>query len=189
MSLLRTICTMILLTLAVPSVWGQDCLSDLFPIKEVDLLDPEDRWPEMMELEDSVRTVVLTSLGFVDTTGAPYDRVDGYEVFRCTGEEGVEFVAYYLNGNVDEHDDYVYLVTQREDRWVDKMLVAQLQTTCSSTYLRACRVTEGPVLRVDQLEHRFDCETQEFVDTGVLPAFLMEIRTDGTFNEVEIEEE
>lgn len=180
---------MILLTLAVQSVWGQECLSDLFPIKEADLLEPDDRWPEMEELEDSVRIAVLTNLGFVDTTGAPYDRVDGYEVFRCDGPAGLEIVAYYLNGNVDEHDDYVYLVTKRGDRFVDKMLVAQLQTSCSSTYLRASTISDRGVLRIEQLEHRFNCESQEFVETDVLPAFGMEIRDDGTFNEVDLEDE
>ncbi len=189
MSHLRTIYTMILLTLAVPSVWGQECLSDLFPIAEKDLLEPDDRWPEMMELEDSVRTAVLTTLGFVDTTGAPYDRVDGYEVFRCDGPSGMELVAYYLNGNVDEHDDYVYLVVQRGERTVDKMLIAQLQTSCSSTYLRASTIDARSVLRIEHLEHRFNCDSQEFLGTDVLPAFGMEIRDDGTFNEVEIKEE
>ena len=189
MSLLRTILTMILLTLAVPYGRAQECVNYLFPITEADLLELDDRWPDMVELEDSVRVEVLTTLGFVDTAGAPYDRVDGYEVFRCTDSDGTILTAYYLNGHVDEHDDYVYLTTMRGDRIVDKMLVAQLQTSCSVTYLRASALRDDGVILIQQLEHQFNCDTQEFVETVLLPTFGMEIRTDGTFNEVEVASE
>jgi len=189
MSRFLTIITMTFLTLLVPSARGQECLGDLFPITEAHLLEPGDRWPERIELEDSTRTSVLTTLGFVDTTGAPFDRIDGYEVFRCEGAYGIDLVAYYLNGHQDEHDDYVYLVTQRDGSMVDKMLVAQLQTSCSVTYLRASALRDDRAIMIQQLEHQFNCETQEFVETTVLPSFGMEIRSDGTFNEVELESE
>jgi len=189
MSRFLTIGTMIFLTLLVSSVSGQECLQTLFPITEADLLEPGDHWPDRVELEDSVRTAVLTSLGFVDTTGAPYDRVDGFEVFRCDDADGRELVAYYLDGHQDEHDDYVYLVTLRDGRVVDKMLVAQLQTSCSVTYLRASTLRDDGVMVIQQLEHQFNCDSQEFVETSVLPFFGIEIRADGTFNEIELETE
>lgn len=180
---------MIFLTLITSSASGQECFAELFPITEADLLEPGDRWPERIELEDSTRTLVLITLGFVDTTGAPFDRVEGYEVFRCEGSYGIDLVAYYLNGHLDEHDDYVYLVTLRDGRIVDKMLVAQLQTSCSVTYLRASALRDNNAIMIQQLEHQFNCETQEFVETAVLPSFGLEIRSDGTFNEVEMESE
>ena len=180
---------MIILTLVVSSVQAQECVTELFPVTEAHLLEPEDQWPEAIELEDSTRTETLTFLGFIDSTGAPYDRVDGYEVARCPLEDGLSLVAYYLNGHVDEHDDYVYVITEREGRLVDRMLVAQLQTSCSSTYLRASAWRTDGVIVIQQLEHRFDCDTQDFIETTKLPAFAMEIRADGTFNEVPLEKE
>lgn len=169
------------------AVAAQPCFGDLLPIGETDLLEPQDRWPEGIDLADSTRSAVLQSIGFVDTTGAPLSRVDVTEIHRCAAESGIEYVLYYLNGHADEHDDYVYVTTQRDGTILFRVLIAQLQTTCEFTYLRACTLRTDGGLLLHQLEHRFDCSSQEFLRTDVLRSIAVDLRSDGSFNETVLE--
>lgn len=165
------------------AVAAQPCFADQVRIAEADLLEPGDRWPEMSEPEDSTRAAILTAIGFVDSTGTPLDRVDVFEIHRCGFDADLEYVLYYLNGHADEHDDYVYLTTQRNGAILFRVLIAQLQTTCEYTYLRACTVRADGGLLLQQLEHRFDCTSQEFLRTDVLRSIAVDLRNDGSFNE------
>ena len=176
-----------LLFASASPVSAQACWEDLFPITEQHLLEPDDRWPTWEELEDSTRTMVLVSLGFVDTSGAALGRVDAYRIASCDVKDGHTVTAYYLNGHVDEHDDYVYLTSERDGTIISRVLVGQLQTSCDFTFLRACIVGSPGTLTIAQLEHRFNCETQEFVDTRSLPSLTVHLDSDGVFHEAVVE--
>ncbi len=163
------------------------CFDGLLPIREQDLLEPQKRWPDMVRIQDSTRAHLLDNIGYADSLGAIPNNIRLFELHRCPytygGAENIELVAYLVRGAEGDRDESVWLVTWREKAIVARTLIGQLQTNCSSTYLRGCSVTDDGGLLVQQLTHSFECETDEFLRTERLPSLNIYFRDDGTFEE------
>ena len=166
---------------------NNDCFTACMPIEEKDLLDPDERWPFMREVNDSVRDVILTTLSFVDSTGAALDDIEVFDVITCAYEfaqaKGITMKVIFIDVDSKEEDQYIYLLTYKGDEVAGRLLAGQLQTSCESTFIRACSLMPDGTLRLQQLEHIFDCSEDAFVETRVLPSFRVTMLEDGTFDE------
>jgi hypothetical protein len=189
----RTVCRLfavvcLLMVTLFTAVHAQplDCLQEVLPITERDLLDPTDRWSEMTRVGDSVRRDVLRQLVFTDSTGQLRSDIEVYLLSSCRvgPDSSVTVLAYLLDVDSKEEDQYVYLMSRRSDQWLGRTLIAQLQTSCSSTFLRACALMADGSVSLQQLEHVFDCDADAFLETKILPSFRVYLNDDGSFTEI-----
>jgi hypothetical protein len=97
--------------------------------------------------------------------------------------EGVELRLVRVRGIEGTKDESVYLVVRRGADLVARTLLASLQATCENTFLRACTMLDDLSIRVEQLRHDFDCESDEFRSTEVLPGLTVRVRATGEINE------
>lgn len=166
---------------------GIGCVDAALPIGEKELLDPPKRWPAMEQVADSARRVLLTSFGYADSTGFVPENVEVYRIDQCSDtldqEHTVVLHLYLVRGKDGDRDENVWLVTAEQNRIVARTLLAQLQTTCSTTFLRGCSQFNKGVISVLQLQHNFDCDAGEFVKTEKLPSIEIAVQTDGTITE------
>ncbi|MCO6466027.1 MAG: hypothetical protein J5I53_05350 [Bradyrhizobiaceae bacterium] len=177
------------LLLILAGLYGHpQCLSDMFPIGEKELLEPQKRWLTMEEVADDQRQHILKFCGYADTVQQISDEIGLFTLASCpipTEEEsGVTVVAYLIRGVEGDKDENVWLVTKRDSSLIARTLVAQLQTNCSSTYLRGCSMLTGGSIGIQQLQHNFDCDSDEFQGTTHFPSFTVVLHTDGTFEDV-----
>jgi hypothetical protein len=167
---------------------GATCLKDVLPLGEKDLLEPQERWPDMRIVPDSTRQELLKHIGYADSNGTVPSAVKVFELSRCPypygGSTGVELLIFLVRGQEGDRDDNVWMVTWSENQVVARTLIGQLQTTCTSTFLRGCSELEDGSLQVQQLQHNFECGTDVFNGTEHLPGYVIYFRGDGTFEEV-----
>ncbi len=189
--ILQVILTVILPVILPVISSAADCLTTTLPIGEKDLLEPEKRWTTIQPLTDTLRTVILTAAGYTDSTGKVQSGLVTKILDRCPytygGSNGIELLIIFVGSKGDEKDENIYLVTMSDGSVIARTLIAQLQTSCSATFLRGCTLLNDGTIHVQQLEHLFDCDTDEFKSTNTLPAFLIAMRDDGTFEETLIE--
>lgn len=164
---------------------GMHCLESALPIGEKELLDPPKRWPIMQPVTDSMRTLLLTNFGYADSTGAIPEAVTIFSIVDC-GDSTDPFAShlYLVRGTDGDRDENVWLATTSIGRVLSRSLVAQLQTTCSATFLRGCSTKGKGIVDIQQLQHNFDCESEEFIKTDRLPSFQVVINNDGALTEI-----
>lgn len=188
---LTVLITVVMLLGIVGNVRAGECLSTTLPIGEKDLLEPGKRWTTIQPLSDSLRVTVLTAAGYVDSTGKIQSGLVTKIIDRCPytfgGNNGIELLIVFIGSKGDDKDENVYLVTMKDGTVIARTLVAQLQTSCTTTFLRGCTLLNDGTIHVQQLEHTFDCDTDEFKGTNKLPSFIVAMRDDGTFEETLIE--
>ncbi len=177
----------------VTNLQAADCLVDALPIGEKDLLEPESRWTSMTSMSDSLRTSFLTAAGYADSTGSLPSGLVTKVINRCPytygGAEGIELLVIYVKGREGDKDENIYLATVQRGSVLGRTLIAQLQTTCTTTFLRGCKMLSDGTIHIQQLEHQFECGTDEFKGTQILPSFTVAMRDDGLFEETLITNE
>lgn len=165
------------------------CLAKLRPnvtIGEKDLLDVSERWSEMRRIVDAEREIFLRNAGYADSIGAIPSKIRVDEIAGCTVEgesDTLEIRLFRVVGIEGTKDENVYVVTTSKQNIIARSLIASLQATCESTFLRACTMEEDGSIRVGQLRHDFDCEKDEFLRTEPLPGLTIRVRDDGTISE------
>lgn len=165
------------------------CLAMLRPhvtIGEKDLLDVSERWSEMRRIEDAERELFLRNAGYADSTGSIPSKIRVDEIIRCavgTESDTIEIRLFRVLGTEGTKDENVYVVTTRRQDIIARSLIASLQATCESTFLRACTMEDDGSIRVGQLRHDFDCEKDEFLRTETLPGLTIRVRDDGSISE------
>lgn len=177
-----------ILLLTIASLITLPCLDTVLPIGEKELLAPKERWPAMERVADTLNIALLTSFGYADSTGAVPENVQVYQIVSCSDNTSMQN-AFYLSlflvrGVEGDRDESVWLVTSHNNTITARSLVAQLQTTCAATYLRACSLQQDGTVSIQQLQHNFDCDNDEFVNTDHLPAFVLSVNDDGTITDV-----
>ena len=183
----RLITCLFLIVAYSATVQAQQCIAELMPIGEAELLDVGKRWPDALRITDSVRLAVATACGYADSTGAVNDDLVVKELIRCEltgGSEADTIVAIYIKGTEGDKDESIYLLVVRNALFISQSLVAQLQTTCEATYLSGCTMQDDGSILVQQLKHAFECGTDEFLGTTKLPSFAVGIREDHTFEQI-----
>lgn len=165
------------------------CLAKLRPeltVGEKDLLDVSDRWTELRRIEDAEREIFLRNAGYADSTGSISSKIRVDEIVSCpmmNEEDTLELRLIRVVGIEGTKDENIYVVTTRHREIVARSLIAALQATCESTFLRACTMEADGSIRVGQLRHDFDCEKDEFLKTETLPGLTVRIRDDGSIHE------
>jgi hypothetical protein len=181
----------VLMLFGFGTVRAGDCLSTTLPIGEKDLLEPAKRWTTIQPLTDTLRTVILSAAGYADSTGKIQSGLVTKIIDRCPytygGSNGIELLIVFIGSKGDDKDENVYLVTMKDGNVIARSLIAQLQTSCTTTFLRGCTLLNDGTIHVQQLEHTFDCDSDEFKGTNKLPAFIIGMRDDGAFEETLIE--
>ena len=168
---------------------AQACLEDALPIGEKELLDVEGHWSDVEVLDGEAKRVVLDQLDFVDSAGALLEDFQVTMIASCqlfeNDPEGVSVRLYHLmagDNNAEENVDIsAYVVTSRGEKFISQNLIAQLQTSCSETYLRGCFFGDDGSIEVQQLTHHFDCETLKFKESKHLPTRHVTMQDDGRF--------
>lgn len=177
-----------ILLLTIASLTTLPCLDTVLPIGEKELLAPREKWPAMERVADTLNIALLTSFGYADSTGAVPEKVEVYQIANCLDSASMQnefhMSLFLVSGVEGDRDVSVWLVTSRNNTIIARSLVAQLQTTCASTYLRACSLQPDGALFVQQLQHNFNCDTDEFVNTDHLPSFVISVNDDGTIMDV-----
>ena len=178
----------IVFLLATATGYSQTCLERALPIDEKALLDPDDRWSNMRELSDSARDEILMELHFIDDDGNVLGDVEMFEISSCPYEYGgaksIDMHIILIDFESKEEDKYVYALTYKGPQLAGRLMIAQLQTTCDNTFLRVCSVQEDGGIRLQQLEHLFDCQEDKFLETRQLPSLSVYMQEDGMFKEI-----
>lgn len=165
------------------------CIASMRPhvtIGERDLLDVSERWPEMRSITDAERETFLRNAGYADSLGSIPSKIRVDEITGCiaAGEsDTLEIRLFRVLGIEGTKDENVYVVTTRWQNIIARSLIASLQASCESTFLRACTMEEDGSIRVGQLRHDFDCEKDEFLRTEPLPGLTIRVRDDGSISE------
>lgn len=153
------------------------CLATMFPIGEKDFLEPDARWPDRKQVEDdSLREVMLRNAGYADSSGKLDGKIKVWLLSECAGD--TSYSLYLVNGVDGDRDDAVWLVLHEGNNILGRSMVAALQTSCESTFLRACYLKEENVIEMKQLNHVFDCGTDSFVRTDTLPTSSLKVYPD-----------
>jgi len=180
----------VLLALNVAATASVDsCLLLLRPhvtIGEKDLLDVSERWPDLRRVEDAEREIFLRNAGYADSLGAIPSKIRVDEIVNCMvggDSDTFEIRLFRVVGIEGTKDENVYVVTTSKQNIIARSLIASLQASCESTFLRACTMEEDGSIRVGQLRHDFDCEKDEFLRTEPLPGLTIRVRDDGTISE------
>lgn len=170
------------------AIHAQNCITDVLPVGEKDLLDPDKRWPTTTLVTDSMRSVFLTSFGFSDSTGTVSDEISLRQITTCnypfSQSDQLQLTAFLINGIEGDRDISVWLAVTNQTHVVSRTLLAQLQTTCTATYLRAASLEIDGSVRIQQLQHNFECGTDEFKGTEHLPTYTIEFGADGSITDV-----
>lgn len=153
------------------------CIASFFPIGEKDLLEPEARWPHRKQVEnDTLREAVLRKTGYQDSTGHISSRLTVWLLDECEGD--TTYGLFLVNGLEGDRDDAVWLVRRYGHEILDRTMVAVLQTSCESTFLRASYMSADNTIEMKQLNHVFDCANDAYLRTDTLAG--SRIRVTGT---------
>lgn len=183
---LRLTIVFLLILSAQASASVDSCLGSLrsdFTIKEKDLLDVAERWPNRVRLSDTDREAFLRNAGYADSTGEIPSKVKVEGISHCTTSDSIQIRLLRVIGIEGTKDESVYIVTYSGSAILARSLLATLQATCDGTFLRACSMGADGSISVGQLRHVFDCDKDEFVKTESLSGLTLRVRDDGSINE------
>lgn len=156
--------------------------SDL-TIKEKDLLDVAERWPDRKKLDDADREAFLRNAGYADSTGEIPSRIKVEEIARCSTDDSLQIRLLRVLGIEGTKDENVFIATYSGSTILARSLLAALQATCDGTFLRACAIEADGSVRIGQLRHVFDCDKDEFIKTETLSGLTLRVRDDGSIHE------
>ncbi|MCX6140848.1 MAG: hypothetical protein NTX15_08480 [Candidatus Kapabacteria bacterium] len=162
------------------------CLFSLRPhltIKEKDLLDVAERWPERTRLVDIERETFLRNAGYADSTGEVPSKIKVEEIARCSTNDSLQIRLLRVLGIEGTKDENIYIVTYSGSTILARSLLAELQASCEGTFLRACTMEADGSIRIGQLRHVFDCDKDEFIKTETLSGLTLRVRDDGSIHE------
>lgn len=153
------------------------CIVAFFPIGENDLLEPDSRWPERKQVDnDTLRESLLRNTGYADSVGNLDKRIKVWLLSECLGDTA--YSLFMVNGIDGDRDDAVWLVLRHGNNILARTMVAALQTSCESTFLRGSTVTAAEVIEMHQLTHVFNCDNDTFVRTDTLPSVRVRVHPD-----------
>lgn len=153
------------------------CIGVFFPIGEKDMLEPENRWPERKRVDnDTLRELILRNTGYADSVGRIDKRIRVWLLSECEGDTAYSLLM--VNGIDGDRDDALWLVLRSGNAILSRTMVAALQTTCESTFLRGSRVIESDIIEMQQLTHVFDCADDKFLRTDTLTSVRVRIHSD-----------
>ena len=177
------------------SALSQGCLIDAMPITEDKLLDPSDEF-DLEEVSEIVRDSLLTLFGFDEMDSFDPSSITVYTMSTCQLFEddpnGVTITLYdvkhVINKEGENRDESFFMTSSKQGKYIDHLCIGQLITTCASTFLRGSFIGDDDVIELQSLEHYFDCETAEFVETQRYPTLRFELLDDGRLRELKAKE-
>jgi hypothetical protein len=153
----------------------QECLPVLVPAPITDRvlfsLDSARDFGEPSIIQEPDRTALLRRFGYIDSVGVVPSAVIIDTLAYC-GDSAMLFVVYGIEHTTDVT---VWLVTTSDTTITSCTIVAALQVLCDQTYVRACTVLPTGELLMQQVQHAFDCDTQEHISTTPLPSCTLTI--------------
>ncbi len=160
------------------TLWGY------LPIGETELLNVKTTWPAVRVVpEGGKRDAVLHSTGYALPDGSlPQNPVLSVIASCSNGSHSIELI--HIRAQEGDRDENIYLVSWMGDSVTSRTLIAALQTTCEFTFLRTCQVDSVGGLFIQQLQHSFDCDNEEFVGTEKLPSFTVVLNTNNVIKEI-----
>lgn len=153
------------------------CIGAFFPIGEKDMLEPENRWPERKRVDsDTLREVFLRNTGYADSVGNIDKRILVWVLSECEGDTA--YALFMVNGIDGDRDDALWLVLRSGNVIIARTMVAALQTTCESTFLRGSHLVGSDLVEMQQLNHIFDCADDRFIRTDTLTSVRVRLLPD-----------
>lgn len=156
-----------------------ECLRITEPILE----DPVTRWKGTRLLKGAPADTMLNVLQLTDSIGAATELKISL-IRKCDLNESMTLATYHVEGSAGGRDVSIYAVVFANDVPVSHTCIGILKADCASTYVRGCMVEPDGTLRVAELEHRFDCETDAFQSTQQFDDSILRLRSDGQFEPV-----
>lgn len=140
------------------------------------MLEPDIRWPERKQVDDTLREVVLRNTGYADSLGNLDKRIRVWLLSECPGDTA--YSLFLVNGTEGDRDDAVWLMLRQGNAIVARTMVAALQTSCESTFLRGSQVIGSDTIEMRQLTHVFDCAADTFLRTDTLTSVRVRVHAD-----------
>lgn len=153
------------------------CLTVTEPI----MLEPSETWGRLRPLKGAVADSVLRYLQIVDSTGAIPQGAEISPIRRCSVTASLTLQTYYVDLPTGTHDESIYVVAEVDGQPTGQICIGILKADCSETYVRGCIVQDDGSLRLVELRHTFNCETDEFVSTEPFEDSVVRLRSDNTF--------
>ena len=152
-------------------------------ISEPILTDPSATWKGMTQLKGALADTMLHALQQTDTIGAETD-AKIFLIRSCPLNEILTLSTYHVVGSAGSRDESIYAVVFMNSTPISHTCIGILKTDCASTYVRGCAVEDDGTLRIAELEHKFDCETDALLSTEPFEDTLLRLRSDGMFEPV-----
>jgi hypothetical protein len=152
-------------------------------ISEPVLTDPSETWKGITQMKGALADTMLNVLQLTDTIGAETD-AKIYKIRSCSLNETLTLSTYHVVGSAGGRDESIYAVIIMNGTPISHTCIGILTTDCSSTYVRGCAVEEDGTLRIAELEHTFDCDTDALLSTQPFDDTLLRLRADGLFEPV-----
>ncbi|MBU3741190.1 MAG: hypothetical protein FGM24_02775 [Candidatus Kapabacteria bacterium] len=156
-----------------------ECLRITEPI----LKDPADTWKGMKLLKGAEADTMLNALQLTDSIGAETD-LKVSRIRTCALDDARALTTYFVQGAAAGVDHSIYAVVTANGTPISNTCIGILKVDCASTYVRGCMVEADGTLRIAELEHRFDCETDTFQSTEQFDDSMLRLRSDGQFEPV-----
>lgn len=157
------------------------CLTVTEPV----LLEPSDTWGRLRPLQGAEADSLLRFLQIIDSTGAVPSGTTIAPIRRCSVNASVQLITYYVDGTYGTHDESIYAVTEVDGVRTGQICIGILKADCSETYVRGCAVQDDGSLRLAELRHSFNCETDDFLSTETFDDTVVRLRSDGSFETVQ----
>lgn len=167
------------ISLAACNTACDNCLRISEPI----LTDPSETWKGITQMKGALADTMLNVLQLTDTIGAETD-AKIYKIRSCSLNETLTLSTYHVVGSAGGRDESIYAVIMMNGTPISHTCIGILKTDCASTYVRGCAVEEDGTLRIAELEHTFDCDTDALLSTLPFDDTLLRLRADGLFEPV-----
>lgn len=193
MNALFAILTAAAATVIVPSMSAQESFINLrachiacdscLRISEPILNDPSETWNMMSRLKGAEADTMLNVLQLTDSIGAETDlRIT--RIRSCSLNESLTLSTYLVSGAAAGRDESIYAVVSMNGTPISHTCIGILKADCASTYVRGCAVEDDGTLRIAELEHKFDCDTDALLSTEPFEDTVLRLRADGLFEPV-----
>lgn len=153
------------------------CLSVTEPV----MLEPSETWGRLRPLKGAAADSVLRYLQILDSAGAIPQGAEVSPIRRCAVSADVTLQTYYVDLPTGTHDESIYVVAELDGQPAGQICIGILKADCGETYVRGCIVQDDGTLRLAELRHTFNCETDEFIATEPFEDSVVRLRSDGTF--------
>lgn len=152
-------------------------------ISEPILTDPSETWKSIEQVKGAWADTMLHVLQLTDTIGAETD-AKIFKIRSCSLNATLTLSTYHVVGTAGDRDESIYAVIFMNGTPISHTCIGILKTDCASTYVRGCAVEEDGTLRIAELEHKFDCDTDALLSTEPYEDTVLRLRADGLFEPV-----